>query len=133
MLPHQADVYHPAKATEIHGITEEMAQRDGVPMWKVMEMLRQRMPDIGVMVAHNLEFDKKVMLAEMSRLNDMDLFNEFASKDGFCTMLKNTIPGQRWPKLIDLYTRLFQKPVEGQLHQADTDVQLCSEIYFATK
>lgn len=123
----------PAKATEIHGITQEMAEREGVPMWKVLELLRQRMPQIGVIVAHNLEFDKKLILSEMARYNDMELFNEFGSKLGFCTMLKNTIPGQRWPKLIDLYTRLFDKPVDGRLHQADTDVQLCAEIYFKTR
>lgn len=123
----------PAKATEIHGITQDMAEREGVPMWKVLELLKARLPLVAVIVAHNLEFDKKVILAEMSRYNDIDLFNEFGSKTGFCTMLKNTVPGQRWPKLVDLYNRVISKPVAGQLHQADTDVQLCAEIYFATK
>lgn len=123
----------PAKATEIHGITQEMAERDGIPMWKVLDMLRERMPQIGIVVAHNLEFDRKVILSEMARYNDMELYNDFGAKDGACTMLMNTVPGQRWPKLIDLYTRLFQKPVTGQLHHADTDVELCAEIYFKTR
>lgn len=123
----------PAKATEIHGITQEMAETHGLPMWKVMNILRSILPSVSHVVAHNLEFDKNVILSEMARINEMELFNEFASKIGACTMLMNTIPGQRWPKLSDLYRRLFQKEPEGQLHQADTDVQLCAEIYFQTR
>jgi DNA polymerase-3 subunit alpha len=123
----------PESSTAIHGITQEMAEKEGVPMWKVLDMLGARLPRISHLVAHNLEFDRKVILSEMARYNDMEMYNVFNSVTGVCTMLTNTLPGQRWPKLVDLYKRLFEREPEGRLHQADTDVQLCADIYFRTR
>lgn len=123
----------PESSTAIHGITQEMAEKNGVPMWKIMDMLQTRMPTISHVVAHNLDFDRKVLLSEMARLNDMELYNQFNALQGVCTMLHNTLPGQRWPKLGALYQRLFHRDPEGTLHQADTDVQLCAEIFFHTR
>lgn len=120
----------PAKAIEIHGITQEMAESQGIHMVKLLGILKDKLPHISHIVAHNLEFDKKVLLSEMARYDAMELFQQFENKRGVCTMLQNTLPGQRWPKLADLYKRLFHKDPEGRLHHADTDVQLCADIYF---
>lgn len=122
----------PAKATEIHGITQEMAETEGIPLWKMIKIVSEKLETVSHIVAHNLEFDLKVLMAEMARMGDLEGCQELEAKHRVCTMLKNTIPGQRWPKLSDLYRRLFGREPEGHLHHADTDVQLCAEIYFAT-
>lgn len=122
----------PAKATEIHGITQEMAETEGIPVTKMIRIVTEKLSRVTHIVAHNLEFDLKVLMAEMARVGEVDGCNELESKLRVCTMKKNTIPGQRWPKLADLYRRVFGREPEGQLHTADADVQICAEIYFAT-
>lgn len=122
----------PARATEIHGITQEMAENEGIPLWKMVKIVSEKLTGVSHIVAHNLEFDLKVLMAEMVRIGDLEGCAQLERKQRVCTMRLNTLPGQRWPKLSDLYRRVFCREPEGHLHHADTDVQLCAEIYFAT-
>ena len=40
--------------------------------------------------------------------------------------------GDKWLKLVELYTRLFpQEAPLARLHCADADVELCAKCYFA--
>lgn len=120
----------PSEAQNIHGISTHMAMTEGVPITHVFERFHDIFPTIRTVVAHNIAFDKAVLLSEMVRYKQQTLHDLFSSMDFHCTMKTNTLPGQKWPKLVDLYTNIFGCAPQGTLHQADTDVAACAEIYW---
>ena len=117
-------------AVQVHGISKEMALTRGEELNEVLNELHVALESVSCIVAHNIQFDDRVIQAEMYRANRKSLLTNWNKKEKYCTMLSGTRPGERWPKLAVLYERLFGKPAEGKLHSADTDVALCAEIYF---
>jgi len=125
----------PDEAARIHGITTERAAAEGVT-WatgKIVRALERLVGAADLLVAHNTEFDVGVVASELVRCGRNDLAGRFVALPKYCTMKRGTLPRQRWPKLRDLYVRLFQREPEGRLHDAQTDVQVCAEIYFALR
>ena len=122
----------PADSIKIHGITQEMALKDGKPLLEVIRKFQSVEHDI--LVAHNLNFDKNVLLNAIL----WDLKLEFPIfKKTFCTMEAARyicrIPfangrGYKSPKLVELYEKILQKKPSGALHNALYDVQLLAEI-----
>jgi DNA polymerase III epsilon subunit-like protein len=121
----------------IHGITVEFANEHGVPISAVVEALRAALTaDVSAIVAHNVEFDNGVVLAEMYRLGGdaaADVISRWRSIPQHCTMrMAMTTPTDKWLKLSELYARLFpDEPPPSRLHRADVDVELCAKCYFA--
>ena len=83
-----------AKATKYHGLTNEQLAREGIPIAEAMRQfgaeLRKLDAEGGKLIAHNLDFDAGILVAELERLGD-----EFAettarlrrlAKDGVCTL-----------------------------------------------
>lgn len=122
----------PPVAARIHGITTEIAEQDGVPIQTVWEHLARILPSVGVVVAHNLSFDDGVIRSEMCRSAPPELRDMWAIDipKRYCTMLRGTEPGKKWPKLAELYERCFGEPPKGTLHRADVDTAACARIYF---
>lgn len=121
----------PAVAARIHGITTDIAHARGVPITDVIAHLSSDLDDVGTIVAYNLQFDDNVILSELHRAAvDPDVIAKWCVKNRQCTMKMGTEPKGRWPKLSALYTRLFGKEPDGELHRADTDVRICAECYF---
>jgi len=125
----------PADATAVHGISQSEAMREGVPIAEVLEAFSQ---DVSAfrprqMVAHNLQFDRRVLAAEYERLGSEAPFENMTF---YCTMLKTTrlcaIPGSRggykWPRLGELHERLLGQPIRGA-HNALADVCTTIRIY----
>lgn len=123
----------PEEAARIHGIDTATATERGVSFGGVLVAIIDRLvADTTLVVAHNTEFDVNVLAAELMRNGREDLVDRLLALPAYCTMKRNTRPGQRWPRLRDLYVRVFGREPDGTLHDADTDVRLCSDIYFAT-
>ena len=107
-------------------------------------------------IAHNITFDKQMLLVEMERHREaiqvnhpecLALFNTFFEKskniNHYCTMansknLCNIIvppkvegkkPYIKNPKLIELYKHLFQDKEVTGLHNSMTDVIVCLQCY----
>jgi DNA polymerase III epsilon subunit-like protein len=123
----------PEAAARIHGITPERAAAEGVT-WEsgsVVPAIQRLIGTADLLVAHNTEFDVGVVCSELVRCGRNDLADRFLALPKYCTMKNGTLPRARWPRLRDLYVRLFQREPEGRLHDAQTDVQVCAEIYFA--
>lgn len=123
----------PSEAAKIHGITTELALRTGVPLAPVLESLRKDVIGASLLIAHNIAFDEKIVGAEFIRTG---LANPIESKPRKCTMLSSTkycaIPGNyghKWPKLQELYVKLFGESFEGA-HSALADVRACVRCYF---
>ena len=122
----------------IHGITTEFATEHGVSISAVVDALKTALAGVSVIVAHNVEFDNGVVLAELYRLGGgdaADVISLWRSIPQRCTMrMAMTTPTDKWLKLSELYTRLFpDEPPPSRLHRADADVELCAKCYFAMR
>ena len=122
----------PLESIGIHGITNEIAQAKGVPLYGVIKAFLQEPCD--TIVAHNIQFDLNVILNAI--LWDLRLEYPILPKQ-LCTMVLSLnmckLPGNfgkyKYPKLKELYFHVFQKmPDEKKLHGSLYDVLILTEI-----
>ena len=69
-------------------ITTERAQREGVDLYSVLTEFMEDVNDAKLLIAHNLDFDKRVVGCELYREN-MD-YDSLLNKSMVCTMQKST-------------------------------------------
>ena len=120
-------------AAKVHGITTERALAEGVPVAPVLGEFAVAVQRADTVVAHNLEFDRKVMKAELIRAG---ISTGGVRPKLVCTMTQSTdfcaIPGKygnKWPTLEELHQHLFEEPVSGA-HSALADTQACMRCFF---
>lgn len=123
----------PKDAAKVHGITTEMARQIGVEIEPVLVEISSDIKKASVLVAHNIQFDEKILGAEFLRSGKPNILE---SKIRTCTMQGATnfcrLPGQygyKWPTLQELYGKLFNEQLEGA-HHALVDVRACARCYF---
>lgn len=127
----------PKEASDIHGITTEIAIGCGVPLVSAMFLFSKLCGIAGEIVAHNIDFDYLMVQAECARLGKPCRMTEVAR---FCTMKASTdickLPGNygkyKWPKLEEAYRHFTGKELEGA-HDALADVRGCAAVYFAMR
>jgi DNA polymerase III epsilon subunit-like protein len=122
----------PPDAAKIHGITTEIARERGRDLAEVLREAEAAIGRATTLVAHNLEFDEKILGAEFLRRG---FPNGLESKWRVCTMQSSTdfcrLPGRygfKWPTLQELHGILFGEPMEGA-HRALSDVRACARCY----
>lgn len=115
-----------------NGFTQARSESEGVPIKNVLNQLMLDKQQADILVAHNLNFDHRIVWAEYIR-NDME---PRSGMHKICTMMKSTsyckIPGKRgfkWPTLAELHQVLFNKGFEGA-HDAMADVIACRDSFF---
>ena len=123
----------PADATKVHGITTQRAKEEGVPLAEAIEQFKANLDVATYIVGHNIEFDKKIVGAEMIRLGMKD---ELEKKKSCCTMLSSIdfckIPGKygfKYPKLQELYRKLFGEDFEDA-HNAMCDIEATEKCFW---
>jgi DNA polymerase III epsilon subunit-like protein len=124
----------PEESTKIHGITTDFADKNGLPIKQVLDIFEQDCNQADILVAHNADFDKNVILASCYRNKRNSLF--LLDKKIYCTMKSNVevckLPGKygyKYPRLEELYYFLFKKK-PTKLHDALVDcriTKLCHE------
>jgi DNA polymerase III subunit epsilon len=126
----------PSDSAKIHGITNERAEREGLPLEQVMNDFLEKLGLCQVIVAHNMSFDIKIVGAELMRLGRKDLLS---GKKQICTMQAATeycaIPGYygyKWPKLSELHTKLFGTGFD-EAHNAAVDIMATSKCFWEMK
>jgi DNA polymerase III subunit epsilon len=127
----------PESATAIHGISTEKALKDGRPAAEVLKEFSGAVLGAARLVAHNLDFDEKMVRVELLRQGMPDILQEPSSSvKKICTMKSSTgyckIPGpygDKWPKLSELHIKLFEVDFEDQ-HNAASDVLCCAKCFF---
>lgn len=127
----------PLGVSRIHGITTEKALECGIPLHRALSPVSEAIEEALVLVAHNMQFDEKILGAEFLRSGYPD---PLVNKKRYCTMLSTTefcrLPGRqsgyKWPKLQELHHVLFQEPFFGA-HDALTDVRACARCFFELK
>lgn len=123
----------PMAATEIHRITNEKANSQGLNITNVLKEFKILLDDAETIVAHNIDYDEKILGCEFLRLN---LSNPFIGKSKICTMESSTNYcaitgpyGYKWPKLSELYYKLFNSNFE-EAHNAMIDIQATSKCFW---
>ena len=119
--------------SHIHGITNEMLKSDGVNVKDVFQELLDDLRTVSTLVAHNIEFDYKVLLSEVYRayVSHRDLLGQIYSKKLVCTMKdgQKLMNVRKYPKLKELYEHLHEGEVWEQSHRAGDDVARCLDCY----
>ena len=73
----------PQQAVAIHGITTEYALRVGVPIEHALDAFDVMCANTSVLVAHNIDFDLRMIQSTLTRLNRNDATNNMSK---YCTM-----------------------------------------------
>lgn len=116
--------------SEIHGITQEDAERDGKSIINVLNDLSKDLTDVHLIVAHNVNFDINIILSECYRSGHNNLVKKIKSINTYCTAKASRCIYGKHLKLIDLYEKLHGKDI-NQEHRALSDAKYCSECYFS--
>ncbi len=123
----------PADASAIHGITNEIAIEKGQDRVEVLKKFADLLNKATVLVAHNIDFDKKVVHAEFMRYSIKSSIHKI---DKLCTKELTTdyckLPGRygyKWPTLEELYEKVFSSSLTAS-HSALGDVKACKDCFF---
>lgn len=119
--------------TWIHGISHETAIEHGSVATDVLVAFLRDVGRSDKIVAHNLEFDYNIVLAECYRKGiDPSPLLETTKR---CTMkyAQRVMGLDRFPKLVDLYNNLCgvkRGEKWKQTHRALDDTEKCADVYF---
>ena len=132
----------PDESIKFHTITNEQANLQGKPLLDVITKFKADMDNCFCVVAHNMNFDKNVILNACKwRLEDYMPFWE--NKLDFCTMIKSKkellLPSvnqyksdpYKFPGLDELYRDTFKKEPPSGAHSADRDVEVLQQIVWS--
>jgi DNA polymerase III subunit epsilon len=125
------------ESIKIHHISQEKAKKEGIELKKALIHFVQEVSRATYLVAHNIDFDEKIIGSELLRLK-MD--NNLGAANKICTMKKtvdicrlpNNYGGYKWPNLTELYTYLFKTDF-SDVHDAYFDVKACVKCFFELK
>jgi DNA polymerase III epsilon subunit-like protein len=114
-------------ATEIHGITHEMAVSTGVPFEDVFTIFSRIVSECKLAIGHNVSFDVNVLLSECIR-KKLDI-SIFADTKFVCTMkMAKSIFLSPVNKLSFLYKKFFDEDLDGA-HNAMVDTLASARLY----
>lgn len=120
------------EAAHIHGIAHEYARDNGIAIADVFKIFSTDLDTVSSIVAHNVQFDLHILLAECCVYGDTELMKRIESKTAICTkeLGKSFLAtsSERGPRLGALYEHFFGEPA-NQEHRALSDVLLCARCY----
>jgi DNA polymerase III epsilon subunit-like protein len=138
------DVRIPPVASNIHGITNEISRTEGKDLRLVLDNFFQLLEKADFLVAHNFEFDQKVVIAEMYRLSYSEAnikrfchwsryYCTMDNGTNLCAIQKTTNFGKvyfKFPTLLELSKKLFPNEAPPvHLHNSMNDVIVCLRCY----
>jgi DNA polymerase III epsilon subunit-like protein len=132
----------PADSTKIHGISMDDALARGVPLTDVLQKFKEAMTGCRHIVAHNMEFDRNVMLGAYKwRLGGTPSFWPYSAE--ICTMMISRdelrLPAKypkkhdpyKLPRLDELWQATFGTAPPANAHSADRDTEVLEKIFWA--
>lgn len=124
------------ESEKIHRISKAKANDMGYPIASVLDVFNSIIRKSTYLVAHNIEFDYKVLSAEFARIY---MKNELEEKTKICTMQETiefcNLPGSnglKFPKLSELYFKLFAKNFDNA-HDAQADIEATAKCFWSLK
>jgi DNA polymerase III epsilon subunit-like protein len=163
IIKHSESILIPEESSKIHGITNEISQKNGVLINDVLTEFFYFLRGVDILIGHNVEFDINMIKVELLRIiNKNDLLQEqrlsqeqikfykyelhfltnfknisCTLKDSikFCNIQsidKNGKPYLKYPKLIELHEKLFNKtPIN--LHNSFNDILVTLRCFMKLK
>jgi DNA polymerase III epsilon subunit-like protein len=153
----ESEEIHHISADFSRGKTKHLGNGEYTHHPDIKTVLHEFMKDFkqaDVVVAHNIHFDRNMVLVELDRLRIHDLDPQtitflkefFENKKEFCTGIKGKYVCKmekkdkhgrtyyKMPKLKELYATLFGSlPNESMLHDALVDVVLCLRCFYSMR
>lgn len=126
----------PFKAEQVHGISTSRAQKEGIPLEKVLSTFIIDLEKTKLLVGHNIEFDINIIGAEYIRQKlqpdyflGLERLDTGIASTEYC-QLKGGIGGRlKMPRLNELHQKLFGKDIEDA-HDAAYDVDATARSFF---
>jgi len=126
----------PYDAEKIHGISTELAAKEGIPLNEVLEKFQEALSKTKYVVGQNVGFDVNIMGAEFYREGIENELENLPVLDT-CTEVTASlcqIPGGRGgkfklPTLTELHEFLFDSKFE-EAHNATADVEATTRCFF---
>lgn len=125
----------PYSAAKIHGITQERAMRDGVPVMEALEAFAADLERSTYNVGHNISFDLGIVGSEYHRAGlKSNLWNIGVIDTKDVSTEYCAIPGGKggkfkWPTLTELHVKLFGHAFDAA-HDAAYDVDATARCFF---
>lgn len=125
----------PFNATRIHGISTKMAQEQGRDLQEVLEEFTEVLKKTKVVAGHNIDFDYKIVGAELFRKGIENTLEKTLSADtmelgtDFCQLSGGKNGRYKSPKLEELYEKLYGKKFD-EAHNAAADVNATAQVFF---
>jgi DNA polymerase III epsilon subunit-like protein len=126
----------PIESVRIHGITRARMKSKGITIKQALDKFAKALGEADMIVGHNVQFDKNMILAEAHRHNRTI---KFKGKDEYCTMLygvdvckikRNGKAHFKYPNLSELYNHLFDETPQG-VHDSMADVLFTLRCFLA--
>jgi DNA polymerase III epsilon subunit-like protein len=125
-------------STRIHGISQEHAERQGIPIEDMLVVLYADLKHVDMLVAHNLAFDVHILASEVARAGDAappGLLRRFLTVPSCCTMrattricsLTTAWGSPKWPRLEELHRYLIDGDSFEGAHDALGDARATSK------
>ena len=125
----------PYSAAKIHGITQERAERDGVPVNEALTAFAADLARSSYNVGHNISFDLGIVGSEFHRAGiesvmwDIGVIDTKEVGTDFCALPGGRGGKFKWPTLTELHTKLFGKDFDAA-HDAAYDVDATARCFF---
>jgi DNA polymerase III epsilon subunit-like protein len=123
----------PKNASDVHGITTDYALKNGQEINDVLSNFEAQCLRAKFLVAHNINFDSKVIGSEFLRNINR---NPISKHKLLCTMEASTdfckiqgYYGYKWPKLSELHIKLFGEDFDGA-HDALADIEATARCFW---
>jgi DNA polymerase III epsilon subunit-like protein len=127
------------EAEAVHGISTQDCHRYGISLPEALVPLRGLVQASGRIVAHHMNFDRRVIGAAIHRAGGEGVWWHRAGAKMFCTMEASTpvlkLPGQfggdKFPSLEEAVAGLCPGQELPVKHDADSDIAACHAVYRA--
>lgn len=117
---------------EVHGIGQAKAIAKGSPVGEVLKTFLPKVKTADLLIAHNVEYDKKVLFNELRALAwNKTYFTLLYNKPTLCTMeattefcdlRDNDQIRPKFPRLAELHEKLFDQPYLRKSKLPDVEV-----------
>lgn len=132
----------PDEAAKIHGITTEIAKQYGIPLQVVMGVFFNLRAQATTLVAHNIDFDTKIMRINAAKIGrspthpgpahlacTMNMAMPIMKLPPTPKMVAAGFDKFKPPSLSQATKHFFNEELEGA-HDAMVDAKACARLYF---
>lgn len=145
------------ESSKIHRITNEISKKSGISIDEVLNEFFYHLRNVDQLIGHNIEFDINMIKVELLRIINKKLyspeqiklykydFHYLLNYKNICCTLKDSIvfcniqlmdkngkPYLKYPKLIELHEKLFNK-LPNNLHNSFNDILVTLRCFMKLK